>query len=91
MKLLILRIKACWNILTQKKKHWVMLSVSEQDLIKLIKNEDVEIEITYHKMQKFTYTKLIKMYGDHFDEVDMLQEQLRYELKAEQFAKRKVK
>lgn len=85
MKLLKLRLSACWNILTQKRKHWYFVSIDTDDLIKLIKKEDFELDIIHHKLQFYNVMELVRMHKNSFDDIDFLEQRLKFEHEAEQF------
>lgn len=80
-----LRVKTAWHILTQKKKHWILLSVTEDDLYNTFGGKEYTVDIVAHKLQPYTYFQITKDFCALKDASDMDL------LKAEMFAKAELR
>lgn len=76
--LLLKRVVIAFRILTGKYKHFVVLSVDEKNLKKLIgnvhfdQNNVVDIACDYLMLQEFTGYSLIKHAASGIDDIDMI-------------------
>lgn len=83
MKQFIIRIKTCWEILTLKKRHWYLVSITTDELKKSLLKEEFDLDITHHKLQMYNVMELVRMHRNYFDEIDLLEQRLKFEYKAE--------
>lgn len=80
-----MRVKTAWHILTQKKKHWILLSVDKRELLNTFTDGEYTIDTCVHKMQPYTYFQITKEFCNQKDDTDMTL------LKAEMFAKAEMR
>lgn len=86
---LLIRLETCFKILTLKHRSWVLVTISKKELTNLVMEDEFEVDICYHKLQKYCTMKILQETGESFSEIDMLEEQLRFEVMAEQYSKKK--
>lgn len=82
MKKLLIRLKVCWWIITRKHDHWAIINLDQENLIKLFKEKDFDIDVTYHGIQPYILYKMIQRIADTMDEDDMLLERISFEAEA---------
>ena len=67
-----------------------MVSVNDDSLTALLmKDESIEIDITYHRLQPYNIMELVRYHRNSFDDIDLLEERLKFEVGAEQHGKTK--
>lgn len=82
MKKLLIRLKVCWWIITRKNGHWAIINLDQDNLIKLLKEEDFSCDVTYHGIQPFVFYNMIKGIHDLHDEDDMFLEKIAFQAEA---------
>lgn len=86
----LIRLKVCYYILTKKHKHWFIVDIDKENLVKLIKEEDYEIkEIYYHGIRPYLMWKIIHKIAETKDFADMVIEKANFELEAENYKRKK--
>lgn len=88
-RLFVIRLRVAFEILFQIRRSWFVVSISKEQLANVFKGEDYEPEISFHKLQPYVVNLIIQQLSSGLDDIDMLQERLRFELKAEEFKKSK--
>lgn len=84
-----LRLRACYNILFRKYNHWVILDLDNENIIKLLKDENFDANILYHGLQPYNVYKIIQMVGNSKDDVEMLCYKAEFEANAAEYSKSK--
>ena len=69
--------------MTRKYDHWVILNLDEVNLVELLKDNDFEVDATYHGIQPYILHKMIERVSQDKDEIDMLLEKSAFEAEAE--------
>jgi len=89
MKKLKVRLRACWLILTRNYDHWFIVNLSKEDLIKLLNNQDFEVDAFLHGIQPYIFNTVIKTIADSKTDADMTLDRMLFEAKAEEKYKKK--
>lgn len=76
------RIRLAWEILTTQKKHWVFISLTEDELGKLIKEENFESNVVYCGLQRYNVAQIIRMLNNGIDLNEMILMKAEFEAKA---------
>ena len=75
----------CWYILTRRYNHFVVLNLSKEELIKLLRNEnEIEVDVYFHGIQPYVFNKMIKMISESKDDSQMLLDRIKFEASAEE-------
>lgn len=87
-----IRLSLIWDLITNKHKHWVHITITHDDLIALVKDETVEhAALLYHGLERYNSMQLIKQMGDSLSFPDLLEEKSRYLAKYDDYVARKSK
>jgi len=84
-----IRIKVCWRILTRKYNHWIILNLDDDNIVKLLKDEDFDLDGQYHGLQPYVCNRMIQQYASNLDEVDMICQKAEFQANAELHSKSK--
>ena len=79
-----IRLTVCWKILSKTYRHWVILSVDEPNLIKLLQNKEFTVGLDYHGVQPYVVRRMIQMVSNEKDDTDMLLDKISFEVEAEE-------
>jgi len=82
MKKFKIRLLAAYRILFKKYKHWVILDVSDENLVKLLQDDDFDADVLYHGVQPYVFYKMIKMASNSKDDIDMCLDKAKFEADA---------
>lgn len=77
-----LRLMATKRIWFGKYRHFFLVSLTRDDLIELIKDEDYNVAILTHGMRDYNVIKTIKCIADKYDDEDMILMKAEYEADA---------
>lgn len=89
MKKLKYRIFACFKILFGREKHWMIVRLDDDNLVRLIKDETFECSITYHGMQPYNYKSLIRYLSNSIDDIELICDKAKYEADSIEYKKSK--
>lgn len=87
---LLTRIRTAYKIIFRKYDHWVVLNVNDENLIKLLKEENFECDVEYHGLQPYVFRTMIKMVANEKDDNDMLLDKIIFEAEAENRKKTRI-
>jgi hypothetical protein len=82
LKIIILRLKICWNVLFGKYKHYLLINIDKPNLIKLLEDEPFQIDGFHCGLQPYTYFKIIKSLAATKDDIDMVLDKAQFEADA---------
>lgn len=88
MKKFKIRLHAAYRILFRKYNHWVILNVSDENLIKLLKDEDFDTDMLYHGVQPYVFYRIIKMVSNSKDDIDMVLDKAKFEADATEYKRK---
>jgi hypothetical protein len=83
MTKLVVKLNILWNIITNKYKHFVVLDISEEQMINLFSDEDFEVEVMYHGLQPYVVQRMINQCSTVKDDIDMMLDKAQFEAEAE--------
>ena len=84
-----LKIKACYYILSGKYKHFVILNIDRENMIKVLEDETFNMDILYSQINQYVYTKMIKMFSDSHNDIDMVCAKAEFEADAIDYKRKK--
>jgi len=87
-KLFLYRLEAAWTILFSPKLHWILLSLDNEQFIKLFKQEGIELNFRYHRLQEYNFYDIVKRLAEQKDDIDMMLGKAEFEAEAEEYSKR---
>lgn len=85
MKLFWIRVRVAFTILFSPRQHWVLFKISSDDLLKSIVTEEVNAEVTYHRMHEFNVLRIARAIASEYDDTDMVLLKAQFEAEAELF------
>jgi hypothetical protein len=83
MTKLVVKLNILWNIITNKYKHFVVLDISEEQMINLFSDKDFEVEVMYHGLQPYVVQRMINQCSTVKDDIDMMLDKAKFEAEAE--------
>lgn len=83
MTKLVVKLNILWNIITNKYKHFVVLDISEEQMINLFSDKDFEVEVMYHGLQPYVVQRMINQCSTVKDDIDMMLDKAQFEAEAE--------
>jgi hypothetical protein len=85
------RLKIACTILFTPKGRWVFLRIDEEGFNSLLVGDgrDVDVKISFHRMQEYNMWHLIRSAGATKDEVDMMLEKAKFEAQAQEYSEKK--
>ena len=82
-KKLWIRLSIGIKIIFNVYPHWAMFSITEENLVRLIKEEgEVDIQMHYHGLVKYNVYAISKLVAESRDEIDVLLDKAHYEAEA---------
>lgn len=76
------RMLVCFNIITGRWKHWVVIHHDDKTLRSLIEGGEFTIKIVYCGSHDYLVKKMIKTYADGLSEADMIISETNFESQA---------
>lgn len=77
-----IRLHTAWWILFHPKSHWVLMHLDEKNLIKLIKEESLEVNLKYHGLVEYNIRMMCKFVANTRDDIDYILDKASYEAAA---------
>jgi len=85
------RLKVAWKIIVNPNLHWVFISLTNEEFLNYLKNDDIDISFSYHKLQEYNAWDIIKKVAECKDDVDMILGKAQFQAEAEEHYKSKNK
>ena len=73
------RMTTCFNIITGRWKHWVIIHHDDKTLESLVDGGEFTIKIVYCGSHDYLIKKMIKTYADGISEADMIISETNFE------------
>lgn len=83
-----IKMQACFRIIFGHK-HWFLISLDSENLMKLIAEDDFEAKLLYHGMVRYNVKRVCKNVVCDMDDVDWILEKAQFEADADEYIKRK--
>lgn len=83
-----IKLIACFRILFYHK-HWFLISLDSDNLLKLIAEDEYELELLQHGLLKYNVKKICKSVVSDMTDVDWILEKAQFEAGADEFIKNK--
>lgn len=83
MKKLLVKLEVIWKIITNQYKHFVVLNLSEEDLVNLFSDKDFEVEVMYHGLKPYVVQRMINQCSTVKDDIDMMLDKAQFEAEAQ--------
>jgi hypothetical protein len=77
-----LRFTAIYRILFRKYNHWAIINLDDENLVKLLKEEDFTADCIFHGIQSYIFYRMVKKVGNYKSDIDMMLEKAEFEAKA---------
>ena len=74
-----------FRILTGKDKHFVLISVNRDSLVKIIMNQEFSCNFKYLGCNPYLYFKMIKSIAASKDDIDMMLDKAKFEADASEY------
>lgn len=87
----LLRLKTAWRVISKPKSGWLLISLDKFKIESLLKGEDTDPQITYHRIQPYVVMLMIKAAADSQSDIDMVLMKAEFEAEAELFSKKSSK
>lgn len=85
----LIRLKACWYILSGRYKRWLILNIEKDELIKLLQGDNFDVNILHHGTVHYTNIIMIKGVAASYDKDDILLEKIKFECDYDEYKKQK--
>lgn len=79
------RMFVIYHLLFKKWKHWTIITINDDSLIKFLKDKDYDIGIALHGMPSYVFYSIIKSISNTKSDVDMICEKANFEASAEEY------
>lgn len=89
MSKFIVRITACWYILTRKYDHWFTINIDEKNLQLLLEEQDFETTITYHGLQPYNIKEIMRTIMINRTEEDRILEKAAFQAESQLLQQKK--
>jgi hypothetical protein len=76
------KLKVIWDLLTNKYNHWIIIQLSDEDVVNLIKEEGFDVSTHYYGLQRYNCQTIFKGLGESIDDSEMLLSKAKYEAEA---------
>lgn len=79
-----IRLNVCYKLLFRKYKHWVVFNLDDENLAKLLKEEeDFDVDATYCYLQPYIISQMVKHMAMNKSDVDLVLDKATFEAEAE--------
>jgi len=65
------RIVIAYRIIFRKYNHFAVISVTEENLEKLLEEKEFDAQLVYHGLQPYCIDRMIRMISNSKDDIDM--------------------
>ena len=87
LNLLWIRISIAYKILFKPKTHWFFLSMTTEQLTKMLGGDGLEAELMTHRMLKYNVDCVVDIIHSQKDDVDRILDKARFEAEATLYKK----
>ena len=83
LKLLLIRLQTAYQIFFGKRKHWIFISLNENELMSIFKGEETELLITMHKLHEFNVNQIIRCANRSIDKDEYILQKAAFKAEVE--------
>ena len=91
MKALKSKLKLISLILFGNHTRWIFIGLNEKQFIQHLKGEDVDMEIQYFRMRKYSALAIVKNTGESIDQDELILLKAKYQFDIDEFIARESK